>query len=149
MLKNLAQLVLLCLLAATSQAQILHPVKWSYAAKKTSATEAVVFLKATLEDGWHLYSQTVKEGGPVRTTFTFDTSPAYTLAGATQEPKPITHFEKMFDMEISFYEKSVIFQQKVKLKKGAAVVKGTVNYMVCNDNQCLPPEDVAFAVAIK
>lgn len=143
------QFVLLFLVAATSQAQILHPVKWSYAAKKTSATEAVVFIKATIEPGWHIYSQTVKDGGPVNTSFVYTASPAYTVAGPTVEPTPITKFEKLFNMNIAYFDKSVVFQQKVKLKNGVAVVKGTLSYMACNDRQCLPPEDVEFAVAVK
>ena len=79
-------------------AQIEKPVTWSYAAKKTSATEATVYLKATIEDGWHLYSQFVKEGGPVKTTIKFDKSATYMLLGTTTEPKPI---KKATDFSIS------------------------------------------------
>ena len=53
------------------KAQILTPVHWSYAAKRTGKNEAVVFIKATIDDGWHIYSQTVKDGGPIKTSFTF------------------------------------------------------------------------------
>ena len=52
-------------------AQIEHPVKWSYAAKKISSTEAVVFLRATIQDGWHIYALDVKDGGPIKTSFYF------------------------------------------------------------------------------
>jgi hypothetical protein len=99
-----AVLVLSCL---NGKAQILTPVHWSYGAKKISATEAVVFIKATIDPGWHLYSQTVGEGGPVKTTFTFSPSTAYTLNGTTQEPKPIVRMESAFDMKVAFFEKSV------------------------------------------
>ncbi len=74
----LASLVLLATVSA--KAQIINPVHWSYAAKKTSPTEAVVLLKATVDKGWHIYSQTVKDGGPIKTSFTFDSSPAYARA---------------------------------------------------------------------
>ena len=131
------------------KAQILTPVHWSYAAKRIGKNEAVVFMKATIDEGWHLYSQTVKEGGPVKTTFTFPLSKAYILVGKTAEPMPITRYEKVFSMDVSFFEREVIFQQKVKLKTGQITVKGTVEYMTCNDRQCLPPEDLAFSVAIK
>jgi len=130
-------------------AQIEKPVTWSYAAKKTSATEAVIYIKANIEKGWHLYSQTVKDGGPVKTTFTFPASAAYTLVGKTIEPKPITKFESTFKMDVSYFENGVIFQQKVKLKAGKPVVKGTVEFMVCNDKQCLPPDEVTFSVPVK
>jgi hypothetical protein len=74
------------LFSITAYAQILNPISWSYASKKTSATEATVFIKATIDDRWHLYSQFVKEGGPVKTTFTFPTSADYILVGKTVEP---------------------------------------------------------------
>ncbi len=89
------------------------------APKKISATEAVVFIKATIDAGWHLYSQTVEEGGPVKTTFTYVPSKEYTLNGGTVEPKPIVRMEPAFGMKVAFFEKSVIFQQKVKLTKQA------------------------------
>jgi DsbC/DsbD-like thiol-disulfide interchange protein len=137
------------MLSMQLHAQILTPVKWAYGFKKTGKQEAVIFIKATIDEGWHVYSQTVKEGGPVKTTFTFAASKAYTLVGKTQEPTPVTRYEKAFTMNVSFFEKSVIFQQKVKLKTGQAVVKGTLEYMTCNDKQCLPPETVEFSVAVK
>lgn len=130
-------------------AQILKPVRWSYGAKKLNATEAVVFIKATIDAGWHLYSQHVEEGGPVKTTFTFPVSKDYTLNGATQEPIPIVRRESAFNMQVAFFEKSVIFQQKIKLKKQQTTVKGSVEYMTCNDEKCLPPDTQSFSIPIK
>ena len=138
------------LLAAVTMthAQILQPVKWSYGAKKISATEATVFLKATIDDGWHVYAQYVKEGGPVPTSVKFEKSPDYLPVGKTVGPKPIVRMEPTFNMKVGFYEKSVIFQQKIKLKKGQVTVQGSINYMTCNDKQCLPPENVKFNIPI-
>jgi len=141
--------ILLMAAALQTKAQILTPVHWSYAAKKINATEAVVFMKANIDDGWHLYSQTVKEGGPVKTTITFPPSTLYSLIGKTTEPTPVTRYEKVFSMDVSYFEHEAIFQQKVKLKAGQVTVKGTLEYMTCNDHQCLPPENVEFSVAIK
>ncbi|WP_443947568.1 protein-disulfide reductase DsbD domain-containing protein [Pedobacter sp. AW1-32] len=132
-----------------AHAQIEKPVTWSYGAKKINTTEAIVYLKANIEDGWHIYSQDVKDGGPVKTSFTFARNPAYVPLGKTIEPKPITKFEKTFKMDVSYFEKTVVFQQKVKIKPGSVVVKGTVEFMVCNDKQCLPPEEVSFSIPIK
>lgn len=141
----------LCVIAfsAKIQAQVLTPVHWSYGSKKISATEAVVFFKASIDPGWHVYSQHVGDGGPVKTTFTFKASPDFTLDGETIEPKPISRMEKVFNMEVGFFETSVIFQQKVKLKKGQTNVTGTLEYMTCNDHQCLPPDDIEFNIPVK
>ena len=142
-------IIIAVLFAAGAQAQILTPVKWSYAAKKTSPNEAVVLIRATIDKGWHIYSQNVKEGGPVKTSFTFSPSKEYDLSGKTTEPKAITHFEKSFNMNVSFFENTVTFQQKIKLKAGKATVKGKLEYMTCNDQKCLPPDDVDFTVEVK
>lgn len=148
-MKNLLLFAVGLFLSFSASSQILKPVKWSYAAKKTSKTEAIVLIKATIDDGWHLYSQYMADGGPVKTTFAFKPSGAFKLNGKTTEPKPIVKFEKSFDMNVSYFEKSVVFQQKVKLTGANPVVKGTVEYMVCDDSQCLPPETVDFSIAVK
>lgn len=140
---------MLLLFCALGYGQILEPVKWSYAAKKVSENEAVVFMKADIDAGWHLYSQYIEEGGPVKTTFSFEPSKQYELVGKTAEPKPVKKFEEVFSMEVAYFEKQVVFQQKVKLKAGQTTIKGTVEYMVCNDEQCLPPDEKTFSVAVK
>lgn len=127
----------------------MQPVHWAYAAKKTSAKEAVVFFKATIDDGWHIYSQFIKDGGPVKTTISFSRSKEYVLVGPTIEPKPITRIEKVFNMEVGFFEKTVIFQQKIKLKSGQTTVNGKLEYMTCNDQKCLPPDDIDFSIPVK
>ncbi|MGN8059197.1 protein-disulfide reductase DsbD domain-containing protein [Pedobacter sp. 22163] len=139
----------ICLISLSAYSQILKPVTWSYAAKKTGPNTATVFIKATIDQGWHLYSQFVKDGGPVKTTFSFPASGAYTLVGKTIEPKAITKFESTFKMDVSYFEKSVVFQQKVKLKGKTATIKGNVEFMVCDDKQCLPPEQVDFSIPVK
>jgi hypothetical protein len=96
-----------------------------------------------------VYSQTVKDGGPVKTSFTFKPSKSYSPTGKTIEPTPITRNEKVFSMDVSFFEHEVIFQQKIKLKTRQAVVKGTLEYMTCNDKQCLPPETIEFSIPVK
>jgi hypothetical protein len=142
-------LSLLFFTAMGAFAQIEDPITWSYAAKKVSPTEAIVYLKASMEKGWHIYSQNVKSGGPTKTLIKFTPSKEYTKVGTTGEPKPITKFEDTFKMNVSYFENDVIFQQRVKLAKGSALVKGTVEFAVCNDRKCLPPDEVNFSVQVK
>jgi len=149
MKKFITTALVLSFIALTTRAQILTPVHWSYGAKKISKDEAVIFIKASIDDGWHVYSQYVKDGGPIKTSFTFPASPVYTLVGKTIEPTPITRNEPVFKMDVSFFEKEVVFQQKIKLKAGQATVKGTLEYMTCNDLQCLPPDDIDFSIPVK
>jgi len=149
-MKKVSLVLALVLFAATASfAQILEPVKWQFAVKKTSKTEAVVFMKAVINPGWHIYSQTVKEGGPIKTSFTFAPSKDFTLVGKPGEPKPKTKMEEVFNMEVPYFDNEVVFQQKVKLVKGQAIVKGIVEFMACDATRCLPPEEVEFSVAVK
>lgn len=149
-MKKLIMALLLLTSVQLVKAQMVDPVKWSYAAKKVSATEAVVYLKATIEKGWHLYSQDIADGGPTKTVFTFAPSAQYALVGKTLESKPIAKFEKMFDMQVKYFENTAVFQQKVKLKsKNQTTVKGSVNFGACDDTSCIPPKDVQFSVTIK
>lgn len=149
-MKRITLILTLVLFSAVGAfAQLENPVTWSYVAKKTSKTEAIVYVKATIDEGWHIYSQTVKAGGPTKTIFTFSPSKEYTLVGKTIEPKPISTYEKTFKMNVAYFENEVVFQQKVKLNKGQTTVKGKVEFGVCNDHSCLPPAEVAFSVPVK
>lgn len=133
----------------TSQAQLDQYVRWTYAAKRTSATEATVFIKATIDEGWHIYSQHVVSG-PAPTVFTFGPSKAYKLVGKTSEPKPIKKYEKVFAANVTYFENEVVFQQKVRLKSAAATtVTGMLEYMVCNESRCIPPDEIKFSIPVK
>ncbi len=148
-MKRILLLIAVLMIGTAAFAQIEKPVKWSYAAKKISDKEAVVFLRATIQPGWHIYSQNVKEGGPIKTSFTFTPSKEYALVGSTAEPKPISKYEEAFKMDVTYFENTVTFQQKVKLKSpNAKAVKGQLEFMTCNDHKCLPPEDVDFTIPL-
>jgi DsbC/DsbD-like thiol-disulfide interchange protein len=137
------------LLSASSYAQIESHVKWGEGVKKISATEVEVLIKATIDEGWHIYSVNQKDGGPVKTTITISPSKEFSLVGKITEPTPITKFEKSFGINVSYFETSVIFKQKIKLKAKQTTIKGKIEFMTCNDQKCLPPEDLDFTVAIK
>lgn len=148
-MKKLLVLVTALMISAGAFAQIETPVKWAYGAKRISATEAVVFLKATIDNGWHIYSINQKDGGPVKTSFEFSPAKDYVLVGKTSEPTPVSKFEKSFGIDVMYFENSVTFQQKVHLKTaGATVVKGKLEYMTCNDHKCLPPDDIDFTIPV-
>ncbi|PRD50743.1 sugar transporter [Sphingobacterium gobiense] len=149
-MKKLSLLIVAVLfIMANVDAQILNPVKWSVASKKLNDKEAVVFIKANIDNGWHIYGLQVPDGGPISTAFTFSPSNNYSLNGKVAAPAPKSKFEKDFDMNVPYYTKEVIFQQKVKLKNGQPVVKGVVEFMVCDSERCLPPDEYAFTVTIK
>jgi hypothetical protein len=90
-------------LSFIAPARVESHVKWGYVAKRTGSTEATIYIKASIDDGWHIYSQHIKEGGPTKTEFTFTPSKGYSLIGRTIEPKALTKFDKYFKMEIGSF----------------------------------------------
>ena len=138
-------LTILVLLSVSASAQILNPVKWSFSSQKISGNEYNLIFKASIDNQWHLYSQDIPQAPPA-TTFTFIQDSSYTRIGKVKEVgDEIQEFDKNFNMELKYYADSVSFVQKVKLNKPGATVKGSLNFMCCDDTQCLPPKDMDFS----
>src|SRR4051812_10646438 len=119
-MKKVLLVIVALVMCAGAYAQIETPVRWSYAAKKLNDKEAIVFLKATIQPSWHIYSLNVKDGGPIKTSFEFTPSKLYAPVGKPSEPTPVTKYEKAFSMNVSYFEKEVVFQQKISLKSASA-----------------------------
>ena len=134
---------------ASVQSQILDPVKWSTSIKKISDTEYDLVSKASIDKGWHLYSQVVPDNGPLPTLFTFEANNAYKDVGKIKESKGITEKDPVFDMVITSFSNTATFTKRIKLtgNKGTTV-KGEVEFMVCDDEKCLPPTyvDLIFKI---
>ncbi len=142
-------LTYLVLISFYANAQIISPVKWSYSSKKINKGEAIIYIKATIMDEWHIYSVYQKSGGPERTSFNFDISKSYTLAGKIVEPKALKKREEVFDMDVFYFEHTVLFTQKVRIKANQVTIRGKVEFMACNAKQCLPLDEVSFSIPIK
>ena len=126
-------------------------VKWSFASKKKDAKTYDVVATATLPKTWHIYSQSTPKGGPVATKITFKTNPLVTIDGTAKETGALkTVHDNVFDVDVKYYNDKVEFAQPVKLKAAATTsISGTVEYMICNDEKCLPPTKQAFDVKLQ
>ena len=123
--------------------QVYDPVTWTTSVEKVSEFEYKLITSATIEDGWHLYSQHVPEGGPVPTTFSYNTSSEdFETIGNTFEGKGKTIDDPVFNMKIKFFATSATFEQLVKISNTTTAINGTVEFMVCDDARCLPPNEV-------
>lgn len=124
------------------QGQNYAPVKWNTNVKKLSKDEYLLIAKAKLESGWHLYSQDVPNNGPSPTSFDFKQNENYELVGNLEESEGKTHFDPVFDMVITYFEKEAKFTQKIKVKKEPEnKISAKVKFMVCDNEHCLPPTD--------
>ncbi|CAM3327881.1 protein-disulfide reductase DsbD family protein [Aequorivita lipolytica] len=149
-MKKIFLFLLLATISFSSvQSQILDPVQWSTSVKKISETEYDLISKASIDTNWHLYSQSVPEDGPLPTVFTFEENSAYKAIGKIKESKGITEMDPVFDMVITFFSNTATFTKRIKLTgdKGTTI-KGEVEFMVCDDTRCLPPNyvDLVFKI---
>jgi hypothetical protein len=129
-------------------AQSTKEVKWEFTSKKLADKTYEVRISAKINGDWHLYAQNVGVEGPVPTTFTFSKNPLLSFDGKVKEVgKVIKKTEEVWGGVVNYYEKTVDFVQVVKVKGSAKTnLAGKVEFMVCNDEKCLPPSEVAFSV---
>ena len=87
------------------------------------------------------------EGGPVSTSFTFETLNGAELIGQpVPSVKPTTVYDEQFAMNLRWYPGTVSFIQKLKVTDPAKFkVEGEVEFMACNDETCLPPDQIPFS----
>lgn len=147
-MKKLISSIMLALIALVAQAQILTPVKWKIKLDdKGGAPEKEIVFTATADKGWHLYDMNLPEGGPVSTSFTFETLNGAELIGQpVPSVKPTTVYDEQFAMNLLWYPGTVSFIQKLKVTDPAKFkVEGEVEFMACNDETCLPPDQIPFS----
>lgn len=143
--KALSIISLILFSCFTLSAQILEPVEWTFSKKDLGKNKKELIFKASLDPGWHLYSQGIPSGGPVPTSFKFKDNPNVKLLGNVEENShSIEKYEPVFEMELQYFEEEAVFSQKVKLPGKKATLEGSLEYMTCNNKQCLPPTTEAF-----
>lgn len=150
MKKIILILVLAIGFSSVLNAQIHNPVKWNTSVNKISETDYELIITAQINHGWHLYSQEIPEGGPIATTFIYESSVNYLKKGNTKEEKGVVVNDKMFGMKIKYFSKKAMFKQRIKVKsKKEFKINAVVEYMVCDDTQCLPPKEKELIFIIK
>jgi thiol:disulfide interchange protein len=143
-------LIIALVFSVISYSQIEDPVKWTTSVEKVSDTEYKLVSKATIEAGWHLYSQNVPEDGPIPTSFTYDdANGAFKIVDNTTEEEGHTVDDTVFEMKIKYFENSTTFEQKIEVLGDKTTIKGFVEFMVCNDEKCLPPTEIDLNFVIK
>lgn len=141
--------IVACLVHFAGFAQIDNPVHWTFAATPAGEHQVAITATARIDEGWHLYSQFLEADGPVPTSFQFTNQQDYLLVnGVTESPAARQGYDSTFEMTILYHEESVTFKQLLTYTDPATQVKGSVHYMVCSGQKCLPPTDLEFDIAI-
>lgn len=150
-MNKLFSVISLIFVSITASAQ-LNPVSWSFSSVKVADKTYEVHMKATIQNTWHLYSQTQPDDAiAIPTSFNLKANPLFTLEGKIKE---VGKMEVMKDATLGVsanqYSKTVDFVQIVKLKaKVKTSFNGSVEYQTCDDKKCLPPKTINFSVSIK
>lgn len=144
-MKKFISFLLLSFVVYALQAQIKDPVKFKTELNTLSDTEAEIVFTATIDNGWHVYSTELGDGGPISATFNVDKKSGLELAGKLKPVgKEVATFDKLFEMKVRYFENTAKFIQKVKLTGGAYEIEGYLEYGACDDESCLPPTEVPF-----
>lgn len=126
---------------------MLDPVKWDFELKQIDGETAELLFTAKVEDGWTIYSQRSNDDGPVPTSFTFEAGEHFEKIGVVEESGKLKEGpDPLFDgvMVAKLFGPEVVFSQKVKIKDASQAIKGYLEFMTCNDKQCLTPTEVDF-----
>lgn len=147
-MKHLFTLLSVLMITTLASAQSAKQVRWSFTSKKIAEKTYEIHMTASLNGNWHLYAQNVGVDGPVPTAFTYTKNPLLLVDGKPKEVgKVIKKKEEVWGGVVNYYEKSVNFIQVVKVKGNIKTnIAGKVEFMVCDDQQCLPPSQVEFTV---
>ena len=138
--------VCLVLASVAAQAQILEPVKFKMELNKQDDGKAEVVFTAKIDPGWHVYSTDLGDGGPISASFHAEKLEGGELVG-TLKPvgKEVEAYDKLFDMQVRYFEGEAQFVQELKLTAEDYVIEGYLEYGACNDENCLPPTQVPFS----
>ncbi len=150
-MKKLFIIACIAITCINLSAQKIDPVNWKFEAKKKTANEYEIVATATVAEPWHIYSQNTGKGGPIATSFSFARNPLIQLNNKLKENGKLEKvYDKNFKTDVLFYANSVVFTQTAKVKGNIKTnVSGTVEYMVCNDEQCLPPVKKSFNIQLQ
>lgn len=137
------------LVSLSSFGQIFDPVSWSFSYEDLGEGEYELIYIASIEERSHLYSMDIPAGGPIPTSFTFEESDEYSMLG---DPKAMSegekHYDDAFSMDIVYYSNTAEFRQRISSELPFFKVKGSVNFMACDDERCSPPTDVDFNITV-
>ena len=143
-------IILLCATAGLIRAQVQQPVKWTFEIKEINKYEVQVLAHASIDEGWKMYGISVPKDGPYATNIVFEKNDTFRPLKKVVEVTPSTvKHDDVFNMDVPFFKKKATISQNVRILKRPATIKGYVEFMTCNDESCLPPDEVEFTLEVK
>lgn len=126
-----------------------NPIIWRMNVKMTSDCEGEMILKAIIQPGWHLYGLKLPQGGPKPTVIDVNKSTGLEfISGFSYTPDIVESDDPMFGLRLNWWSSTVTFRRKFRLTDSKAMLRCTVTFMGCNDENCLPPATKTLTKAI-
>jgi thiol:disulfide interchange protein DsbD len=150
-MKKLSLILILFFIAGLAFAQNPNPVSWNFSSKKIRDNVYELQMIATIQQGWHVYSQSQpKDAIAQPTTFVFNKNPLLQFDGSVKETGNLEKFkDKDLDISANQYSNKVVFTQRVKIKgKAKTNVTGKLTYQTCNDQKCLPAKTINLSISL-
>ncbi len=149
-MKKTFTLTLLALITLLAQAQMVNPVKFSSQLKTNGSAEAEIVFSGKIEKGWHVYSTGLGDNGPTSASFNVNKLDGVELVGKlTPRGHEISTYDKLFEMNLRYFEGSAQFVQKVRFTKPEYTIDAYLEYGACNEQNCMPPSEVAIKTSGK
>jgi thiol:disulfide interchange protein DsbD len=134
----------------TAAAQMQDPIHFHSELKRISDTEAELLFQATIDAGWHVYSTGLGNNGPISATFHADRMEGAQTVGALKaRGNEIKQFDKLFGMEVRYFEQAVTFVQKIRFTQPRYDISCYIEYGACSDAMCLPPSSAELKTSGK
>jgi len=147
-MRNILSFLIALFIAAPSFGQIQDPVKWSFEIEVVDENKVDLIIRADIDEGWHLYSQDAGDG-PIPTSFTFFENENFKTKGKVKEGTSHEEYDQNFESILRYFDTEAIFTQRIKLlTEESTLLKGELQFMVCNDAMCLPPEWVDIKIVL-
>ena len=144
-MKKIISSTILFLIALSTMAQMMDPVHFTSQLKLLKEGEAELVFSATIDPGWHVYSTNLGNDGPISASFnTVKMEGAEPVGKLQARGSEIKKYDKLFDMELRYFEKAVTFVQKIRFTKPQYDIDCYVEYGACNDEACLPPSEASL-----
>lgn len=138
--------IILALLQAFPFGASSKPIVTSHNLEQISTDTVRLSFNLTISDGWHVYSTSLPDGGPISTSLDLDSVSGMQAASPLLfNGNELNDFDQVFGMTVRYFEKKVTFYQNFRISDADWYIAGALTYGACNDESCLPPQRIEFS----
>lgn len=121
-------------------------VSWDTEWEELGDAQYKLIFNASIEEGWHIFSQYSPEGGSQPAFFEFIETEAYQRIGPVIEPTPEAYYNDVFEVTEQIFTEKVRFEQVVEVYDLTKPIEITLYYQVCKELCISASEDFIFQI---